>query len=162
MDMKESSKPYRSVETAVVHAGENREAFHGSLSVPIFRSAVFALPDADQASAIHEGKQPGYFYGRMGNPTQSALETALCVLEGGEAALALASGMAAISTALLSIVKPGDHVIAPQSIYATTFQLMDQFLKPFGIAISYVDAADPGNYLRALRPTTRVLYLESP
>jgi len=163
MDMKDSpSRPYTGIETAAVHAGENRDEFRGSLSVPIFRSAVFALPDADQASAIHEGRQPGYFYGRIGNPTQSALEAALCALESGQAALALASGMAAISTALLSIVKPGDHIIAPQSIYATAFQFMDQFLKPFGIAVSYVDAADPGNYLRALRPTTKVLYLESP
>jgi methionine-gamma-lyase len=148
--------------TTVVHAGEDPKANLGSLSVPIYQSAVFTFPDAEQGAAIHEGEQPGYFYGRMGNPTQSALETALCQIEGGEAALALASGMAAVTTTLMTLLRSGDHIVAPESLYATTNALLDQLLTPLGVSVTYVDATDPGNYAAAIRPETRVAYLESP
>ena len=98
----------------------------------------------------------------MGNPTQNALESALCELEGGESALAFASGMAAISTGLFTLIKAGDHIIAPESLYATTSALLTQMLEPFGVAVTYVDATDSENYRNAIRPETRILYLESP
>ncbi|HEX5506757.1 MAG TPA: PLP-dependent aspartate aminotransferase family protein [Thermomicrobiales bacterium] len=148
--------------TAVVHAGEAPREHLGALSAPIYQAAVFTFPDAEQGAAIHEGEQPGYFYGRMGNPTQAALETALCELEGGEAALALASGMAAVTTTLLTLLAPGDHLVAPESLYATTNALLDQVLQPFGVSVTYVDATDPANYAAALRPETKALYLETP
>ncbi|MDQ6859743.1 MAG: PLP-dependent aspartate aminotransferase family protein [Verrucomicrobiota bacterium] len=148
--------------TTAVHAGEAPARHLGALSVPVYRSAIFSFPNAEEGSAIHEGEQPGYFYGRMGNPTQAALESALCELEGGEAALALASGMAAISTTLLTLLTTGDHVIAPESIYSTTNALLNQLLSPLGIGVTYVDAADPNSYASALRPETKVIYLESP
>jgi len=148
--------------TTVVHAGEDPQANLGSLSVPIYQSAVFTFPDAEQGAAIHAGEQPGYFYGRMGNPTQAALETALCQIEGGEAALALASGMAAVTTTLMTLLSSGDHIVAPESLYATTNALLDQLLTPLGVGVTYVDATDPGNYAAAVRPETKVLYLESP
>ncbi len=148
--------------TTVVHAGEDPKGNRGSLSVPIYQSAVFTFPDAEQGAAIHEGEQPGYFYGRMGNPTQAALETALCQIEGGVAALALASGMAAVTTTLLTLLSSGDHIVAPESLYATTNALLDQLLTPLGVSVTYVDATDSGNYAAAVRPKTKVLYLESP
>ena len=148
--------------TTVVHAGENPRENLGSLSVPIYQSAVFTFPDAEQGSAIHEGEQPGYFYGRMGNPTQAALEAALCQIEGGEAALAVASGMAAVTTTLMTLLGSGDHIVAPESLYATTNALLDQLLAPLGVRVTYVDATDPANYAAAVRPETKVLYLESP
>lgn len=148
--------------TTVVHAGEDPQANLGSLSVPIYQSAVFTFPDAEQGAAIHAGEQPGYFYGRMGNPTQAALETALCQIEGGEAALALASGMAAVTTTLMTLLSSGDHIVAPESLYATTNALLDQLLTPLGVGVTFVDATDPGNYAAAVRPETKVLYLESP
>ncbi len=149
-------------ETPMVHAGEDPAAHFGALSTPIYDAAVFAFPDAAQGAAIHAGEQPGYFYGRMGNPTQAALEAALCALEGGEAALALASGMAAITTTFLTLLRPGDHVVAPLAMYATTTALLDEVLTPWGVAVTYVDATDPAAYAAAIRPTTKVLYLESP
>ncbi len=94
--------------TTAVHAGENPAANLGSLSVPLYNSAVFAFPDAEQGAAIHAGKQAGYYYGRSGNPTQSALEDALCKLENGPAALAFSSGMAAVSSAFLTLLTAGD------------------------------------------------------
>jgi len=148
--------------TTAVHAGENPEAHQGAISVPVYNAAVFAFPDAEQGAAIHEGEQPGYFYGRISNPTQDALEAALGELEGGAAALAFASGMAAISTTLFTLLKAGDHIIAPESLYATTNALLSQMLEPFGVAVTYVDATDAQNYKSAIRPETRVLYLESP
>lgn len=107
----------RPIYTIAVHAGEDPERHLGALSVPVYRSAVFAFPNAEQGAAIHEGEQAGYFYGRMGNPTQAALESALCALEGGEAALALASGMAAITNAIFTVVPAGGHIVAPRSLY---------------------------------------------
>ncbi|MDQ6834085.1 MAG: PLP-dependent aspartate aminotransferase family protein [Chloroflexota bacterium] len=148
--------------TTVVHAGEDSQANLGSLSVPIYQSAVFTFPDAEQGAAIHAGEQSGYFYGRMGNPTQAALETALCQIEGGEAALAVASGMAAVTTTLMTLLSSGDHIVAPESLYATTNALLDQLLTPLGVGVTYVDATDTGNYAAAVRPETKVLYLESP
>jgi methionine-gamma-lyase len=148
--------------TLVVHAGEHPSDGLGALNTPIYQSAVFALPDADRGSAIHEGEEPGFFYGRMGNPTQSALERALCELEGGEGALALSSGMAAITTMLFSLLRPGDHMVAPESLYAATLTLFDDMLVPLGIDVTYVDGTDAGNYRAAARPQTKVFYLETP
>ena len=148
--------------TTAVHAGENPKAYGGALSVPIYQTAVFAFPNTEEGSAIHEGKMPGYFYGRMGNPTQAALEGAMCELEKGEAALAFSSGMAAISTTLLTLLKPGDHIVVPESLYATTDALLTEMLVPFGIDVARVDATDPTRFAEAIRPQTRVFYLESP
>ncbi len=82
--------------------------------------SVFAFADADEGAAIHNYRKDGYFYGRLGNPTQTALEKAVAELEAAESAYAMASGMAAVSAAILSNVKSGDHIVAPQSMYSTT------------------------------------------
>ena len=148
--------------TIAVHAGANPPANLGSLSTPVYNSAVFALPDAEQGAAIHAGKQPGYYYGRSGNPTQTALEDALCKLENGPAAIAFSSGMAAISSTLLTLLTAGDHLVAADSLYAATNTLLDEILSPLGIAVSYVDASDPNNFAAAVTPKTKVFYLESP
>src|SRR3954464_4580661 len=99
-----------SIFTKAVHAGDDHDSHFGALSVPIYPASVFAFSDAEEASAIHNEEKPGYYYGRLGNPTQTALEHAMTELERGEAALALASGMAAISGIILSLVKSGDHI----------------------------------------------------
>src|ERR1039458_795244 len=147
--------------TTAVHAGEDPKAYGGALGTNL-SDGGFAFPNAEEGSAIHEGKIPGYFYGRMGNPTQGALEGAMCELEKGEAALAFSSGMAAISTTLLTLLKPGDHIVVPESLYATTDALLTEMLVPFGIDVAHVDATDPTRFAEAIRPQTRVFYLESP
>ncbi|UCH62054.1 MAG: PLP-dependent transferase [Fidelibacterota bacterium] len=148
--------------TTAVHAGEDPLRNQGSLSVPVYQSAVFALPDVEQGAAITEGIQPGYSYGRKGNPTQAALEQALCELEGGTAALALSSGMAAINVTLMTLLAPGDHIIASNCLYATTHSLLTEILDPFGISVTQVDATNPENLDSALTDKTRVLLLETP
>lgn len=152
----------KSFSTTVVHAGEDPASNLGSLSVPIYQTSLHVFPNAEDGHLIHEGHKPGFFYGRMGNPTQSALERAMCELEQGEAALALSSGMAAITNTMLAILEPGDHVVAPASLYATTGALFDELLPKLGITVSYVDATRVENYAEAANAKTRLFYLESP
>src|SRR4029079_8500804 len=133
-----------------------REQNYGALSVPIYPASVFAFLDADEASAVHNHLKEGYFYGRLGNPTQSALEKGVAELENGEDALAFASGMAAISAAVLTIVKTGDHIVAPASMYSTTTNFFKHLSENFGVAVTFVDAADAENYRNAARPETKI------
>lgn len=146
----------------VVHAGNDPGAHHGAISMPIYNASTYAFPNAEEGAAIHEGELPGYFYSRINNPTQEALESALATLEGGEHAIAFASGMASISNALLILLKNGDHIIAPESIYASTSGLLNYFESALGIQVTFVDGTDPEAYESALKTNTKVLYLESP
>ena len=148
--------------TDAVHGGEDPGSHQGALSVPVYRSAVYRFEDPDSAHNIHEGHEPGYFYGRMGTPTQTAFENAVATLEQGEAALAFASGMASISSLLMTVLKPGDHVIGPRTLYASTRQLLFQMLQPNGIQIDLVDETDPAAWRGAVRDNTRVIYAETP
>jgi methionine-gamma-lyase len=148
--------------TQAVHAGEDHDANFGALSVPIYPASVFALREADDGIAIHNYEKPGYFYGRLGNPTQTALENAMAELERGEAALALASGMAAISAAAFTLAKTGDHIVAPESMYSTTTNLLHHLKEQFGIETTIVDAANAEAYAGAIRPNTKMLWVESP
>jgi methionine-gamma-lyase len=151
-----------SIYTVAVHAGAEPLDNEGSLSVPVYQSAVFAFPDTETGAAINEGDQPGYSYGRKGNPTQTALEKALCELEGYEAALALSSGMAAISATFMTLLKPGDHIIASEQLYAATNSLMDEVLAPWGIDVTYIDGTQIDNFRSAMKDKTKLLYIESP
>lgn len=152
----------RSIYTSSVHAGDDHTANYGALSTPIYPASVFAFADAESGADIHNEVVPGYYYGRLGNPTQSVLENAMCELEHGEQALALASGMAAISAAILSIAKSGDHIIAPESGYATTANFLRYIGERYGIETTFVDATDAGNYAAAVRPATKIIWLETP
>lgn len=152
----------KSIFTTAVHAGENHEEHHGALSVPIYTASVFAFADADEGAAIHNEDKPGFYYGRLGNPTQHALESAIAELEGSEAALALASGMAAVSAAVFTVVKAGDHIVAPVSGYSTTANFLRHIGEWFGIETTFVDATDPENYRRAIKHNTKLLWIETP
>ncbi len=151
-----------SFETLAVHAGEDPTSHYGSISVPIYNASLFAFTDADEGAAIHNHEKPGWFYSRLGNPTQDALEKAMCQLEGGEKALAFASGMAAVTAALLTILKSGDHLVAPESHYATTGSFLNYLAENFGVSTTYVDQTDPEQYREAIQENTKILYLETP
>lgn len=152
----------RSFYTKSVHAGDDHSSHFGALSVPIYPASVYAFPDADEASAIHNEEKDGYYYGRLGNPTQRALEAAVADLENGEQALALASGMAAVSAAVFTLVKSGEHIVAPQSMYSTTTNFLHHIKERFGIETTFVDAADAENYRSAIRPNTKLFWIETP
>lgn len=149
-------------ETLAVHAGEDRTQNFGALSVPIYPTSVFALGDADEGIAIHNYDKPGYFYGRLGNPTQTTLENAMAQLERGQSALALASGMAAVSAAVLTVVKSGDHIVAPESMYSTTTNFLKHIEENFEITTTFVDAADAEAYAAAVRRETKLFWIETP
>jgi len=151
-----------SFNTLAVHAGEDREAHFGALSVPVYNASVYAFPDAEEGAAIHNEFKHGYYYGRLGNPTTEALEKTVAELESGEAGLAFASGMAAISAAVMANVRSGDHIVAPVSMYSTTMNLFRHLSENLKLEVSYVDAANAEKYCEALQPNTKLLWLESP
>ena len=152
----------KSFYTLAVHAGEDRAENFGAVSIPIYTASVFAFSDAESGAAIHNHEREGYFYGRLGNPTQTALEKTIAELETGEAALSFASGMAAISAALLTVVKTGDHIVAPASMYPTTTLFLKHLAENFEIETSFIDATDANNYAAAIRPNTKVFWIETP
>jgi methionine-gamma-lyase len=148
--------------TKAVHAGDDHSSHYGALSVPIYPASVYAFTDADEGAAIHNEEKDGYYYGRLGNPTQRALETAVAELEDTDAALALASGMAAVSAAIFTLVKSGEHIVAPQSMYATTTNFLHHLKERFGIATTFVDATNAENYRAAIQPNTKLFWIETP
>ncbi len=148
--------------TQAVHAGEDHAEHYGALSVPIYPASVYAFADADEGAAIHNEEKPGYYYGRLGNPTQDALERAMAQLEKTDAALALASGMAAVSAAVFTLVKAGEHIVAPESGYSTTMNFLRHIGDRFGIETTFINAADAENYRNAVRRNTRLFWIETP
>lgn len=152
----------KSIFTKAVHAGDDPGSHFGALSVPIYNASIFAFSDADEGAAIHNEEKDGFYYGRLGNPTQRALESAMAELENGEAALALASGMAAVSAAVFTLAQTGDHIVAPASGYSTTTHFLHHIGERFGIETTFVDAADVENYGAAIRPNTKIFWLETP
>jgi methionine-gamma-lyase len=151
-----------SIFTRTVHAGDDLSKHYGAVSVPIYNASLYAFADAETGRKIHNYEQEGYFYGRLGNPTQEALESAIVQLERAEAALAFSSGMASISAGVFSVVKSGDHIVAPEGIYANAQKFFDYLQENLGVSVTYVDAASAENYAAAVRPETKLFHLESP
>jgi len=151
-----------SIFTKTVHAGLDRSENHGALSVPIYNASVFAFSDADEAAAIHNEVVPGFYYGRIGNPTTVALEAAIAELENADAGLAFASGMAAISAAILTTVKAGENIVAPRSGYSTTQHFLKFIETEFGIETIFVDAANAATYAEAATDRTKMFLIETP
>ncbi len=149
-------------ESLAIHAGPEPDPHFGGVSVPIYQSATFSFRDADEGAARFAGVDPGYKYTRLGNPTVRALEEAVCELEGGHDALGTSSGMAAVSTVFLTFLKPGDHVVGTDAVYGPTRLLLETQLAKFGIRSSWVPTEDLGAVQAALRPETRMLFIETP
>ncbi|OGN88424.1 MAG: hypothetical protein A2X23_13545 [Chloroflexi bacterium GWC2_73_18] len=130
-------------------------------SVPIYQTVTFASGDADELAAVTTGRQHGYVYSRLDNPTAAAMAGAVAELEGAEAGYAFASGMAAIHAAVLSIVSAGDHVVSTRAIYGSTQHLFASVLSRLGVTTEFVDATVAESVEAAFRPQTRLLYLET-
>lgn len=152
--------------TQAIHAGERRtsvtEKSGMPLLPPIYQNSTFRFTTAAECAEAFRDEESGYVYTRWGNPTQEVLENKLAVLEAGEAALATASGMGAVSTALLTALTDGGHVVAMANLYSATFQILNEDLRRFGIKTTFVDATDLSHIERAIKKDTKVLYLESP
>jgi len=148
--------------TLAIHGGHVGDKQFGSLATPIYQTSTFIFDSAEQGGKRFAGEESGYIYSRLGNPTCSEAEDKVALLEGGEAAASTASGMGAISAALWSALKAGDHVVASDTLYGCTFALLNHGLTRFGIDVTFVDATNVENVKKALKPNTKVVYLETP
>jgi len=146
--------------TRAIHSGE-REEETGAVVTPIYQTAPFKFKSAAHAAGVMAGEEKGYVYSRGLNPTTEVLEEKMADLEGGEAALAQATGMAAISAAVFTSIKAGDHVIADEVIYGSTYDLFVDMAK-FGVDVSFIDTSDAGNVEAAFRPNTKLVFFETP
>ncbi|SFK61917.1 O-succinylhomoserine sulfhydrylase [Methylocapsa palsarum] len=147
--------------TRLVHGGTQRSQF-GETSEAIFLTQGFVYPDMETAEARFKGDEPGYVYSRYANPTVTMFEERLALLEGAEAARATASGMAAVTTALMAQLKAGDHVVAARALFGACLYVVEDLLPRFGVASTLVDGADLAQWRAAMRPETRIAFLESP
>lgn len=148
--------------TRSVHAGCKPDPLHGAVSVPIYQSSTFAFDSVEQGAARFSGEATGYIYTRMGNPTVAALEDAVASMEGGHSALATSSGMAAIATVLLAYLEAGAHVVGTDAVYGPSRVIVEKHFRRFGVQSDFVDTSEPRNIRAAIRPETKLLYIETP
>ncbi len=147
--------------TNALHAGHDVTVNGGTRAVPIYQSTAFVFNNSDHAANLFSLTEPGNIYTRINNPTNDILEQRLAALEGGIAAVVTASGTAAISTALLVLLKAGDHIVASNSLYGGTYNLLSVTLPRLGITTTFVDPSDPSNFGKAVQENTRAFFAES-
>ncbi|MGJ0506511.1 MAG: O-succinylhomoserine sulfhydrylase [Methylocystis sp.] len=147
--------------TQLVHGGTMRSAF-GEMSEALFLTQSFDYPTMEAAEARFKGDDPGFIYSRFSNPTVAMFEQRMVLLEGAEAARATASGMAAVTAALLAQVRAGDHVVAARALFGSCLYVVEDLLPRLGVASTLVDGADLSQWKAAIRPETKLFFLESP
>ncbi|MBV9557778.1 MAG: O-succinylhomoserine sulfhydrylase [Pseudolabrys sp.] len=158
-----ASKPKRAYrpETRLVHAGTMRSQFNET-SEALYLTQGYVYDTAEQCEARFSGKEPGYVYSRYGNPTVSMFEQRMAALEGAESARATASGMAAVTTAIMGLVRAGDHVVAAKALFGSCRWIVEEWLPRFGVESTLVDGTDIGQWQKAVRKNTKALFFESP
>ncbi len=149
------------LETMLVHGDGGPEEPAGATAPPIFQSAAFAYRTAEELEAVFAGRAPGYVYTRIANPTVAAFERRMAALEDGRGAIACASGMAAISAAVLGLAGAGDEIVSGNSLFGGTYSLFKQTLGRYGITVRFVEAADPAAYRAAITDRTRLIFVET-
>jgi O-succinylhomoserine sulfhydrylase len=147
--------------TLAVRAGQERSQFNEH-SEALYLTSSFVFDSAAQAAARFSGEEPGYVYGRFTNPTVTMMQTRLAALEGAEACVATASGMAAILSTVMALMSAGEHIVCSRSVFGATRQLFDNILVRFGISTTYVAANDIDGYRQAIGPKTRLVFVETP
>ena len=157
---KSSKKTYRP-ETRLVHAGTLRSQF-GETSEALFLTQGYVYPSAEECEARFSGKKPGYVYSRYSNPTISMFEQRMAALEGSEAARATATGMAAVTTALMGMVRAGDHVVAAKALFGSCRWVIEEWLPRFGVTSTLVNGTDLNAWKKAVQKNTKAFFLESP
>jgi methionine-gamma-lyase len=147
--------------TKLVHAGMAADPA-GSVVTPIYQTSTFSFESAKQGAARFAGEDEGYIYTRLGNPTIRALEECVAALEGGAGAVATSSGMGAVATAYMTLLSAGDHAVSTASVYGPSRTLLEKQLSRFGVRATFVDTSDLGQVRGALRPETKLVYVETP
>ena len=151
----------KNFETNALHSGHDVKKTEGTRAVPLYQSTSYVFKNADHAASLFSLAEPGYIYTRLNNPTNDILEQRLAELEGGIASVATASGTSAISTTLLILLKSGDHIVASNSLYGGTYNMLKNTLPRLGITTSFVDPDDPDNFKSAVKENTRAFFAES-
>ena len=150
------------IETQAIHAGRINDEQFGSLATPLYQTSTFIFENAQQGADRFAGEAEGYIYSRLGNPTTRQLEMRVAAMEEMEDAAATATGMGAVSGALLANLSCGDHLISSKAVYGCSFALMNHQLTRWGIEVSFVDMAKPAEVEAAIKPNTKVIFLETP
>lgn len=148
--------------TRAIHHGYDPLSHGGALVPPVYQTATYAFPTVEYGAACFAGEEPGHFYSRISNPTLALLEQRMAFLEGGEAGLALASGMGAITATLWTLLRPGDELIVGSTLYGCTFAYLHHGIGEFGVKIRHVDLNDIPALQAAITPKTRMIYFETP
>src|SRR5438552_7753460 len=147
--------------TLCLHAGQIPDAATGSRAMPIYQTTSYVFDSADHAASLFNLQTFGNVYTRLSNPTTAALEERVAALEGGRAALAVATGMAAQMACLLTLCRHGDHIVAARTLYGGTYSQLAVTFAQFGIGCTFVDPDVPDQFERALRPNSKALYVET-
>ena len=147
--------------TKALHAGHDVKQTQGTRAVPIYQSTSYVFNDSDHAANLFSLSESGYIYTRLNNPTNDVLEQRLAAVEGGVAAVATASGTSAIATTFMTLLKSGDHIVASNSLYGGTYNMLNNTLPRFGITTTFVDPDNIDNFKNALKPNTKVFFAES-
>ncbi|MDE6352031.1 MAG: aminotransferase class I/II-fold pyridoxal phosphate-dependent enzyme, partial [Muribaculaceae bacterium] len=149
-------------ETLQLHVGqEQADPTTGARAVPIYQTTSYVFADSQEAADRFALKSPGNIYGRLTNPTEDVLEQRIAALEGGAAALAVASGAAAVTYAFLNITKQGDHIVSANNIYGGSYNLLANTLPTYGIETTFVEPDDVENFRKAIRPNTKAIFIET-
>ena len=153
---------YKTMETKVIHAGQEPDPLFGGVSVPIYQSSTFAFQNAEQGAARFAGREKGYIYTRIANPTIKALEDSVASLENGYGGIATSSGMSAISTVLFGLLEKGSHLISTASVYGATRVMVENILSRFDVVADFTDTSKIDNIRRLIRSETKLLFIETP
>ena len=155
------SNDKRAFDTLAVRAGENRSEFREH-SEALHLTSSFVFDSAEQAAQVFNEEAPGYMYSRFGNPTITTFEQKLALLEGGESCIATSSGMSALLGLVLANMSAGDHIVSSRFVFGATRVLFSDLLPKFGITVTYVDGLDPQEWVKALKPESRMVFFETP
>jgi len=147
--------------TIAIHGGAEKNSY-GTLTTPIYQSSTFVFDSAEQGGRRFALEESGYIYSRLGNPTSAVAEKKLALLEGAEAALATSSGMGAISSTMWTLLQAGDHLLADKTLYGCTYAFFSHGLTKFGIEVEFIDTSDLEAVKKAMKPNTKIVYLETP
>ena len=148
-------------DTLAVHGGFAGECASGASAVPVYQTVAFAYRSAEELAGVFDGKSPGYIYTRIANPTTTAFEARLAELEGGIGCIATSSGMAAIASVAIGLLKPGDRIVAATGIFGGTVSLFQNTLGRFDVETVLVDVADTGNFATAVNDKTKLIFIET-
>ncbi len=160
--MKRQDLENKGFATKAIHGGSKVDPVTGALATPIYQTSTFVFDSAEQGGRRFALEEEGFIYTRLGNPTNIQLEEKIAILEGGEAAMSMSSGMGAITSAFWTVLRAGDHVISADAIYGCTHAYLSHGITRYGVEVTFVDVSNPENVRDAMKDNTKLVYLETP